>query len=378
MGIRTLSICRGQFAVLGLLVCAAPAARATTYTAKVLYPVGALPGSLITMPDTPGSADGGQVVGFFPAGPDVHAGLWNHNRVVFDLNPSNAYSSRAYATSGTQQVGQTTYRVSEVDGYTHAFLWNGTASSAVDLNPSGYPTSEAWGTNGSQQVGDVGTTTYQTHAALWSGSAASFTDLQPTGFDESSADGTDGARQVGSGHGSVTGGALHALLWAGSASSVIDLHPPGYASSVAYGVSGNQQVGFADLTTGGQDHAVLWTGTAASAIDLQPNTSGFDYSDALATDGIIQAGFGGPAGKHLALAWMGSADSVINLHSLLPSTMFQSAATGVDPAGDIFGVANDSSGYYAVEWVPDVPLPEPAALTLACAAAAVVLRRRRV
>ncbi|MGD0461594.1 MAG: PEP-CTERM sorting domain-containing protein [Tepidisphaeraceae bacterium] len=72
------------------------------------------------------------------------------------------------------------------DGFTpklqdDAFLWNGTAASAVDLAPtnlSGFTSSVAYGTNGVQQVGDAvhAATTYP-QAFLWSGSGATAVDL---------------------------------------------------------------------------------------------------------------------------------------------------------------------------------------------------------
>ena len=81
---------------------------------------------------------------------------------------------------------------------------------------------------------------------------------------------------------------------------------------------------------------------------------------ATATNGTVQAGYAqetNPPVDNHALAWAGTADSCVDLQALLPSDFVGSMATGVDAAGDVFGVAHDTSGHYhAIEWVP---VPEP-------------------
>ncbi len=171
-------------------------------------------------------------------------------------------------------------------------------------------------TSGTQQVGsaygfDASHNSYS-HALLWTGSAASAVDLHPTnlpGIVSSEALATDGLQQVGWGAPYLTPG--HAFLWSGTANSVVDLNPPGFYGSDAYGVRNGKQVGYA-LATDGTDyhqHALLWTGTAASAVDL---------------------------------------------HLLLPSSFESSRAYSIDDAGDVFGVAFNSSGIHAIEWIPGI------------------------
>jgi len=93
-----------------------------------------------------------------------------------DLNPAGFLSSNAIATNGVQQVGVANATASNT-GY-HAFLWSGTAASAVNLNPAGFGVSQAYGTNGLLQVGyGLGNAVSGEQALVWSGTATSFTDL---------------------------------------------------------------------------------------------------------------------------------------------------------------------------------------------------------
>ena len=278
------------------------------------------------------------------------------------------------STSGSQQVGY-----ADLNGAGHAFLWTGSAQSAVDLSPAGAEISEAWGAGGGQQVGwGKVTATGALDSFLWTGTAASAIDLTPAGHSNSTAYGTDGVHQVGSAGGD-------AFVWSGTAASGVDLHPTwlGYGNSIAYGAGGNQQVGRASGGgTGGATHAVLWTGTAASAVDL--NSAAFNSSEAFATNGVIQVGYGNViADNHAphALMWQGTAASVFDLQALLPSNVSwtRSYAETIDPAGDIFGYAygtqNGNNVTYAVEWANT---PEPASLSIfAIAGAGLLIRRRR-
>ena len=211
-----------------------------------------------------------------------------------------------------------------------ATVWGGgPAYKAIDLTPSGFPYSLAGASDGPQQVGyDWDLQCNNWHALLWSGTAASYVDLNPSGFTDSYAYGISGTQQVGSGHGSATGGNTHALLWSGTAASCVDLNPSGFTGSGACGTSGTQQVGWgAGATTGSNGHALLWNGTAASYVDLNP--SGFTDSE----------------------------------------------ATAIDPNGNIFGWATDSSGHrHAILWQP---VPEPASFSLLALGGLALIRRKR-
>jgi uncharacterized membrane protein len=218
---------------------------------------------------------------------------------------------------------------------------------------------------------------------LWSGTAASAIDLNPTnlsGVTASSALGTNGTDQVGM----AIRGSAHAVLWRGGQSSAaIDLDPTALDidSSYAYGISGDgqQQVGVGNAS-GGPLHAIVWDGDAQSAVDLNPLV-GYISSEALGTNGQEQVGDAlyklsdeCNCTRHHAMLWDGTAQSAVDLQLELPSTISNSEAYSIDAAGNVFGVAYDSTGgAYAVEWSP---APEPTAgLLLLFPGVAGMLRR---
>jgi hypothetical protein len=177
--------------------------------------------------------------------------------------------SFGYGISGGQQVGT---GWGSASGNFHAFLWSGTAASAVDLNPSGFTYSYAYGISGGQQVGygsPHSVTGEYDHALLWSGTADSVVDLHPSGFTHSYAYGTSGSQQVGNGwNGTVN----HALLWSGTAGSVVDLGSllsSDYTSSYATGIDANGNViGYAHHIPSNQDHAIVWAVPEPDAVVL--------------------------------------------------------------------------------------------------------------
>lgn len=340
-----------------LSLSAAPSASARTYTAIELYPLAGYQSPRPPYLNLPNIAAGGQVVG--QAGFPAHALVYEPDGSWTDLNPSGFDASVAWGTDGAWQVG--TAKV----GNNHAFLWHGSAQTAVDLNPAGMLGSTALATYaGTQQVGygDVG----NGHALLWSGNATSVVDLNPNGFLSSTAEGTDGHHQVGYGS-AGNQQPSHALLWSGTAASAVDLNPNGSLGSQAWGVNGNQQVGEYSLPAApGAQHPVLWLGTSASAVDLTP--TGFQEGTAFGTNGLQQVGWGdgtatGGTGHPHALVWSGSSASMIDLHTFLPSTapFGGTIAQSIDPAGDVFGIAIGAMGSglppFAMEWVPHTVQP---------------------
>jgi hypothetical protein len=364
-----------------------------SYTGSVLYPLIAPSGYQINqvglLQDGSQGAAGGQVVG---AGSPLPGGngdnqplLWtapSGSVVQLDPNEPSFVNSHATSTDGIQQVGW-------VGIPSHAFLWSGTAESAVDLNPTniaGITYSQAFGIGGGQQVGyGYGSGTNNTeHAFLWSGTAASAVDLNPAGAGGSDAFGTDGVQQVG--YGTIDGtDASHAFLWSGTAASAVDLNPnniAGFNTSEALGVSNGQEVGYVSGDYTGPGHAVVWEGTAASAVDLNPTK--FGNSEAISTNGAEQVGWANGIGPYdNAYLWFGTAASGVDLQSILPSTIAWnfSIAYSIDSSGNIYGVADApplNGGTqeidYAVEWSP---VPEPGSLTLLAAGAAGLLARRR-
>jgi hypothetical protein len=378
-----------------VVLAACRAVAAPTYSAAVLYTLAGYPPNQIAPPSfaLPQTAVGGQVVTF--ATDVTHGG----NQAQFQsvprgtltlLRPNTGpyvFASYAYGTNGTQQVGELVY--ASANGT--AALWNGSATSAVNLDPSNAVggqgveyTSAAFATNGTQQVGEYQLNGFD-HAVLWNGTAASAISLHPTApalgtFSNSDAVGTDGSHQVGFGRGP---NGVTALLWAGTPASCVSLYPTNglYNASEAFGVSGPVQIGYGQLASTSHQHAMLWTGSGASAVDLNP--AGYVDSVALGTDGIQVVGYADltVSGHDHAVLWTGASSlTAIDLQALLTSNYVASIAYSIDADGNVFGLATDTSGASrAVEWSLIVT-PEPSAAfgLFAIGGAALFHRRRRV
>jgi hypothetical protein len=331
------------------------------YTMIDLTPAGSAGASIAGTSGTQQVGSAGLVTDT-PTGPSVvnHAMVWSGDAGSrIDLGVGTAM-----ALSNGQQAGTAN---------THAALWNGTAESLIDLNPSFWDQSAATGAAFGQQVGWAsrrtvcgecggGTTTiYSQRPFLWSGSAASAIDLTPfnLGFGAGQALGTDGVQQVGYAQQVLGANAFsgpYAMVWSGTANSAVNLNPAGSIESQAKAVFGGQQVGY-----GFAHHALMWAGSAASFVDLHP--AGYAMSEANATNGAQQVGFGYVstgstvvAISH-ALVWTGSAASAVDLNQFLPSGFTESAATGIDAAGNIVGWAStglrtNPANLHAVMWVP--------------------------
>jgi hypothetical protein len=286
--------------------------------------------------------------------------LWKGSAAsAVDLTPPGFAVAGANAASGMSQVGAASLSINDS---AHAMLWHGTAESAVDLNPDGFQGSVATAISGTSQVGHgvAEGNSFGSHALLWHGTAESVVDLNPEGFDTSEAHGISTNTQVGSGGGPITGGRAHALLWNGSAASAVDLHPPGFESTFAMGVSGSSQVGYGFGTaTNQRNHALLWTGSAASVVDLHPPQ--FNWSEAYATRGDIQVG----RANDRAILWKGSAERFIDLQQFVTAVHNQyssSIAVAIGDDGTIVGYAERPSspgGVVAVIWTP---VPESSVL----------------
>jgi hypothetical protein len=355
------------------------------YTPVDLYPL-IPPAGVVYWNPSPATSfyyhpmQGGQLAGYESStsdGNQFHGLLWSSTGVSTVMTPTNLTgysSSQIFSAGGNQQAG---WGGGTATGYTstndlyHAMIWNGSANTAVDLHPTlltGFTSSVATATDGTRQAGYALTGSNNVyHAMAWSGTADSAVDLNPTQFanyDQSVAFGVSGNQQVGymtaPDHFQLP---QQAVLWNGTAASAVSLDPVQLESqssnaargSVAYGIGGGKEVGFAAVISG-QVHAILWSGTAASAVDLNP--AGSSNSEAFATNGVWQVGYTGiPTGSQPpylpnAMVWKGTADSAVNLQSLLPSNFGLSTAYDVNSAGDVFGMAEDTSGYFhAIEWV---------------------------
>ncbi|HEY8748065.1 MAG TPA: DUF4082 domain-containing protein [Tepidisphaeraceae bacterium] len=320
------------------------------YAAIDLYPL-TTPSSATISPEF---AAAQQVVGeaFLPA--NSEAALWTGPQSLSILQPATVTNSFAYGVSGNQQVGMG--YGGAVGPNSHAFLWTGTAASAVNLNPSqlGSIESIAMAVSGNQQVGYFNPGPgNQEHAVLWNGTAASAVSLQPSfASNVSQARATDGVHQVGFSDG--VSGHVQAVLWSGTAASAVNLAPGGsFYESYAMAVAGNEQAGYANATA---TTAFLWHGTAASAVNLGTDAAsiGLTVTQAFGTNGTQEVGWGSsnaPMSQVHALLWSGTAASITDLQQYLPANFTASRAYSIDANGNIFGEAQDSSGsYHAVEW----------------------------
>jgi hypothetical protein len=308
---------------------------------------------------------------------DTRAFLWNfRDGGRLSLHPASGYrSTTAQGGNALQQAGWAT---AAAGGGLRAVLWHGTPGSIVDMHPDGATGSWMSDADGVRQVGTVTSSTDLGRPALWSGAPNAWLDLTPAGFTGGQVAALDGARQGGW---VIRGEDWHAALWQGSAQSFIDLHPAAspHRSSAVIEVNGDQQVGWAGTGLLGTARAMLWHGTADSAVDLHPEE--FIYSQAGATNGVQQAGFASTTNnlfllqEACAFVWTGTAESGINLHQYLPEGYLRSEATGIDSAGNVYGVAIDAAGVpHAARWVP---IPEPTSATLLIVCATGFLARRR-
>src|SRR5688572_15546104 len=157
-----------------------------------------------------------------------HAVLWSGSAQSFMLLHAPTFDeARAVDTTGMAHVGSG-YRGQT--GQYRAMLWTN-PSNVVDLHPAGFASSPGFGIEGDSQVGFAETSSGDAHAFLWRGSAASAIDLHPAAtYSLTVAHSVSSNTQVGGGR-TIATGPDRALAWRGSAASVIDLHrflPEGY------------------------------------------------------------------------------------------------------------------------------------------------------
>jgi hypothetical protein len=321
---------------------------------------------------------------------------------VVDVSVPNLAAVGLYGASNGYQVGAErlgTFRCGRgTRNIDHAYLFHGSANTAVDVNPAGAVASDFTGIKSGVEVGSAqfGTGCALSHAGLWRGTAASFVDLHPTGVYGTTNGtfglGTDGIREVG--YGLDGGNAQHAFVWSGTATSIVDITPAGMYG-FATGVSGTRVVGAGLFGPGGPGealvwvgktyavlactpcynwfasgidgknivgygnafaasyHALFWHGTAAQAIDLNPPTAAGSF--ALGVRGKFQVGYtvslSHGANVYHAAVWSGSSASYIDLETFLPTSYTASYAYGVDEAGNVVGGAIDGvNGIHSIIW----------------------------
>jgi hypothetical protein len=178
---------------------------------------------------TANGVGGGQQVGyaFSKDGQTQRAMLWRGTAAsAVDLYPAGATRSQAFDTDGTIQVG------SAVIGETaRAALWRGSSFGWVDLTPThlGFDSAGVRATDGGRQVGGAGNTTGGPALAfLWEGSAHTAVPLRPVGsLRNSEAFDVRGNQQVGMSFDVGAPGWRHATLWTGDPDSGVTCTPRG-------------------------------------------------------------------------------------------------------------------------------------------------------
>jgi len=222
-----------------------------------LHPTGAASSWISAMN---GDEQGGVVV---VEGAAQHAALWRGNSDWIDLHTGPSSSSVQAVHSG-RQAGAV-----DLGGRTSAFLWSGTAASAVELGPDSVDFSVVNGMDETHQVGFYWSP--DQHACMWTGTKESFLDLNPTGSEQSIAWGAGSGYQVGA-YLPIPHGAAHACIWSGSADSVVDLgdFAPGSTTHATSVWTQGQTIyvgGYIDNYPNGQE-ALLWVRMSPCPCDL--------------------------------------------------------------------------------------------------------------
>lgn len=325
----------------------ASASQAQYKGSNLPLPSGAVTGSAVGIVN-------GEVAGNANVGTTPHALLWNGAaNTVINLDPGN-YGSSLYGITGTTQFGvngasQYIYYSGGGRGghihetiitFWHAAIWNGSSNSMVDLNPFGETFSYVLGAYGNRQVGaaiNAGPPLYigTEYAYVWSGTAASAVDIGGS-YTWTQAN-CVGPVNIGGVGGAYLGANAHAILWTGPSYTIVDLHPtayPAYSSFMScLDDSRNQQGGYLYIYnpySGGYDYtAYLWNGTP-NGQSLAP--VGSTSSVVLGMFGGYQVGWAMVSGVQHAFVWHGSAASAIDLGP--------GSATGIDGNLDVVGTVN--------------------------------------
>lgn len=278
-----------------------------------------------------------------------HAALWSHGQVL-DIHPgaytfssvAGRWGNLSVGSAGTGSLAQS------------AVMWQGTTASTLPV-PFDSVVARATATDGVQIVGTANESDPETgvgdvHALVWNLSTGETVDL---GRDHTLF-GVGGGVQVGITQGS---NGSTAALWRGTANSYVDLHLPGLDDSFACGTNGAIQVGYVGLDVRVRNEARprfirfysagYWSGTAGSFNYL---SSPYRHSFALGIKGGTIIGYGNttdaigtPRDSH-AVAWVGTEHTFVDLHSMLPTDMRTSRATGVDEQGNIVGYGVTTAG----------------------------------
>jgi hypothetical protein len=278
--------------------------------------------------------------------------------------PSQNSGPEIYAMSANAIIGYGYVRTSPTDGYYGVFVWNQDGTQVTVIPPpAGYSEADGYGGTDTQQVGVVHDDNGG-YPALWSGTAASFVNLLPAGYTDGGAYAADGNQQAGDVY---DGNNDFAALWTGTAQSFVNLHPQtgGWTDSQVNAAGGGHQAGSVSTSTPPYtDHACVWSGTAASFVDLHPASSP-DFTDSYAT-GISQTVVCGNAYSQTsadhAVVWTSlSPASLFDLSTVLPASYDGCEANGVWTDGSTIRVVgsaynNDTGNDEAIVWTftPDI------------------------
>lgn len=295
------------------------------------------------------------------AGPSYYCGRGRRSTTysfVYQGTPGSAYqlpgggpSADVYGVAGGIEVGTIQFG-GQCSWVTHAVAWSGTSGNYVDLQPASTGASGgsvATATDGTHEVGYGLTGTGFTHAFVWTGSAVSARDITPV--DECAvAEGVSGAQVVGYTQNCISYPPQGSTptVWIKRVASVLSCT---CVAGVATATDGAQQVGYAN--TGSNIHAMLWNGPTSQAIDLNPasTTTSWLYAVRNGRQVGCTLGWGVTGNQYYAGLWQGSVASYVDLSAFLPSGYTSSCAYGVDANGNVAGYGTDSAGIrHAIFW----------------------------
>jgi probable HAF family extracellular repeat protein len=285
----------------------------------------------------------GQVVGFYDAGANTHAFVWEKG-VLTDLGTLGGDISDATAINNT---GQIVGSAANTDNEIHAVLWqNGVIRDLGDLGvvgPIGSAESEATAINtDGQVVGWSFTPSFNIRAFIWAdGKMKRLQGLETT---YGKAFGIDNVGRIVGEFGSERG--PHAFRWTNGVNQA--LGSLGGRTSTAKAVNaGGRVVGWSE-TSSGATHAFLWRN--GDMTDL--GTLGGSSSGAYAINGLGQivgeSGIANDASTH-AFIWQNGVMSDVG----------RGMARGINLNGWIVGAAVVNGSFVPAVWKPADGEPPP-------------------
>ncbi|MBL0869572.1 MAG: hypothetical protein IBJ18_03230 [Phycisphaerales bacterium] len=344
-------------------------AQTPSYAATVLAPSGSVDtffygaGGAIAV----GTAEFPAIGSPFPDARNAHAILWNSATSSFtDLHPEGFSGSYAFSARNGQQVGY-----GFIGQGNRALLWTGSAASMVDLTASYMDSATLTDTDGQFQVGGAITPNSEgsSVAFIWNGTAESAVQIHPVILAESYAYAIRDGRIAGTG--SDFDFMQLGVYWPSATAEAILVRPSGYDETSIVDIVGPWAVGTGTgFATGGPRHAILWDPiNLANSVDIHPTgnpayinsypakalSTGPGPNDFIIVGSVaVETSPGSGETLEHACVWIGPS-TFIDLHSTVPAGYVLSKATGIDSNGNIYGWATDlaaSSDYIAIRWSP--------------------------